>query len=350
MRLYVSEFVSGGAWAGELPYDSLLPEGESMLRAVADDFACIQDCDVVTTRDSRLRPFRSETVDVIVVSGPDQERRLFERLAAECDATFVIAPETNRTLAARRELVDAVVGRFLGPSPEAIELCTDKLQLAEHLLQNEVPTIETHLVAPDLMDRDLPFPIVVKPRDGAGSENTWLVSDRKQLEMLFREWSDSPESRPDIWQPYVPGTAASVAAVIQTQIPGISEIPGISRIDVFPPAEQRLSSDGRFRYLGGRVPAAGFDREMVERLVRRACDSVGGLSGYVGFDVILPAGASDEPVIVEINPRLTTSYLGYRAITANNLAARILFPDRCPPEISWMTGPVTFLPDGTVTM
>ncbi len=333
-----------------------------MRRAVSTDFARIPDCDVVTTRDARLcrsekgtgpicrngpkgashkldlSPFSTE---VIAVSGPHHERRLFEQLAAECDATFVIAPETDRLLADRRELVDAVGGRFLGPTLEAIEFCTDKLRLAEHLLQCGLPAIETHPLEPDLMNRELPFPIVVKPRDGAGSQNTWLVADRPQLETLLRAWADSPESRPDIWQPYLPGLAESVGAIISHDG---------RRIEIFPPAEQRLSSDGRFRYLGGRVPAGNYAVRAIEQLVRRACECIGGLSGYVGFDLLLPADPPHEPVLVEINPRLTTSYLGYRAIAAENLAERILFPDRCPAKIRWTSSAVTFLPDGTVRM
>ena len=33
-------------------------------------------------------------------------------------------------------------------------------------------------------------------------------------------------------------------------------------------------------------------------------------------------------MIVEFNPRLTTSYVGYREIIDQNLAERILFPER----------------------
>jgi predicted ATP-grasp superfamily ATP-dependent carboligase len=47
--------------------------------------------------------------------------------------------------------------------------------------------------------------------------------------------------------------------------------------------------------------------------------------GYVGIDVLLgrdPTGSGD--LVVEVNPRLTTSYIGYRAACQTNLAEAML--------------------------
>ena len=43
-----------------------------------------------------------------------------------------------------------------------------------------------------------------------------------------------------------------------------------------------------------------------------------GLCGYVGVDVVL---TKSEPVVIEVNPRLTTAYLGVRSVIAENVAA-----------------------------
>jgi predicted ATP-grasp superfamily ATP-dependent carboligase len=47
-----------------------------------------------------------------------------------------------------------------------------------------------------------------------------------------------------------------------------------------------------------------------------------GLAGYVGIDLLLPDGG--DPLIVEINPRLTTSYVGYRRIYSTPIPQRWL--------------------------
>ena len=61
--------------------------------------------------------------------------------------------------------------------------------------------------------------------------------------------------------------------------------------------------------------------ERAVRIARKAIDSVEDLAGYVGVDVVL--GESQDWVI-EINPRLTTSYIGLRALAADNLMEVLL--------------------------
>ena len=100
-----------------------------------------------------------------------------------------------------------------------------------------------------------------------------------------------------IRQTFVPGMAASVAFLI-----------GPGRCVPLAPAAQHLSDDGRFRYLGGSVPLTAELSERAIRAGRRAVEAIGGLRGYVGVDVVL--GDTDQ--VIEINPRLTTSYVGLR--------------------------------------
>jgi len=57
--------------------------------------------------------------------------------------------------------------------------------------------------------------------------------------------------------------------------------------------------------------------ERAVRVARMAVDVVPGLLGYVGVDVVL---GPVEDWVIEINPRLTTSYLGLRMLAEDNLA------------------------------
>ena len=136
-----------------------------------------------------------------------------------------------------------------------------------------------------------------------------------------------------IHQPYVAGKALSIGLLIAEDG---------SIIEVLPVAEQRLSEDGRFRYLGGRIPAdiSHESAVAVQQLAQRACRAVPGLTGYVGCDIVLPDDFPFEPVLIEINPRLTTSYLGYRLLTDDNIAARLIDPST--PPLRWKSEVVTF--------
>jgi len=336
VRVFVSEFLSGGAWPELCAAESMLAEGKAMLAAIANDMSHVPQCHVVTTHDARIAPFVSQNVESICVSGLEEERRTFARLASECDATFVIAPEFDQILANRCRWVEDVGGRLLGSSLKAVELCSDKLQLAAHFLSLDIPTIASARF--DIHRREMPFdfPVVLKPRDGAGSVSTFLVTDASELEEACRVFLIESLENEIIVQPFIAGTASSVAVVCAIEQ---------SRIDLFPPGIQHLSQDGRFGYLGGTVPSCIGSSPSFERLIRRVIESIPGLEGYIGIDFIVPENRTEEAVIVEVNPRLTTSYLGYRRLANCNLAERLLVPTRTFDAIDWKDETVVFSPE-----
>jgi len=339
MRLFVSEYVCGGAWADEALTGSLAAEGQAMLAAFVADAARVPGVNVVTTWDTRLGAPPWDDVEVNVVASPADERRTFQRLSAECDATCVIAPEFDGILAERCRIVEEVRGHLLGPSSAAVELCADKWRLARHLEAAGIRTLETNFFDfdRDAFALDFPFPAVIKPRDGAGSQGMYLLRTRSDFESLRNEMSNEPLLRKAIWQPFVAGAAVSVALLVDSG----------GRTETLPVCEQRLSDDGRFRYLGGRIPARVRDSTEIRRTARLACETISGLWGYMGVDLIAPLDAAFPPIVVEINPRLTTSYLGYRRLTAENLASRILFPGRATDGMRFGPGSVTFAAGAT---
>jgi predicted ATP-grasp superfamily ATP-dependent carboligase len=113
-----------------------------------------------------------------------------------------------------------------------------------------------------------------------------------------------------IVQHQVEGLAASVALLI-------------SPTQVIPlrPAWQHLSNDGRFRYEGGSLPLPEPLAIRAAALAQRMVAGTGGLQGFVGVDLVL--GDSGD-FAIEINPRLTTSYVGLRQCCRQNLAEEML--------------------------
>jgi predicted ATP-grasp superfamily ATP-dependent carboligase len=70
--------------------------------------------------------------------------------------------------------------------------------------------------------------------------------------------------------------------------------------------------------------------------------------GYIGVDMVVGRSEAEDAVI-EINPRLTTSYVGLRTICQENLAQAML-DVACgeTPSLSFQEGPVRFTPAGNV--
>jgi hypothetical protein len=72
--------------------------------------------------------------------------------------------------------------------------------------------------------------------------------------------------------------------------------------------------------LGGSTPIPEPFQSRARRLAEQAIACVEGLRGYVGVDLVL----GDEDMAIEINPRLTTSYIGLRQLADSNLAEALL--------------------------
>lgn len=297
-----------------------------MLQAIVADVASLPGFTVVTTLDSSLNV--SLGGEVLRAGNVAEELDLFQRLLGQVDAVMVIAPETDGILADRcRQVRESGVTSW-NCLPSAIEICADKLLLAEHLQSSGLPTIPTHKVSFDQLPVSQSFPLVLKPIDGAGSWLTFLVQNESDWRIASTKIQEAGADQKCIAQPLIHGRPLSVGIVIS--------LDG-ERVECLSVCEQTLSSDGRFRYLGGGVPAtiSRLETHAIESLVIRACRSIPGLFGYVGVDLLLTDAG--QPILVEINPRLTTSYIGYREFYATNLPNRWL-STAAPSPISQRTG------------
>jgi tyramine---L-glutamate ligase len=320
--LFLLEAICGGL-CPERPEGSLLREGRAMLAALAADLVADGAVVVRSTWDRRLGAAPALPVEWTLVDGPDGALRELERQSPRVDRVLAIAPETGGLLESLAVRVIRAGGVWAGCRPEAIALCADKLRLAEHLAQAGVPTLPTLPVEsfrgpgaggwPDGWGETL----VVKPRDGAGSQGIAVVRGRD--EWLVR-CANTPGN--EIIQPFVEGASLSLAVLVAPS--GSGGEPG--RIEPLGLATQRLSRDGRLSYEGGELPCREWPLEPAVAVVRSALATVSGLAGYVGCDLIWPRGAA-APLVCEINPRLTTSYVGYRVLYGPALGRSVVWPE-----------------------
>jgi predicted ATP-grasp superfamily ATP-dependent carboligase len=299
---------------------SLAVEGRAMLTAICEDFARVPGVEIRTL--------------------PNDDEDAFRTLARTADASLLIAPEFGDLLATRCRWVLEARGRLLGPSPEAVCLTADKLALARHLRGHGVPTPLTRLATGELAD--LAYPLVCKPRHGAGSLATVLVRSPQELEQCAAHLQKELTGDEAIVQPFAPGTPASVAFLL-----------GPRQVIPLLPGVQQLSDDGHFRFGGGCIPLPPALAARAVGLGLRAVEAVHGLRGYIGVDLVLGSsadGSGDQ--VIEINPRLTTSYLGLRALAETNLALAMLqvFEGDVTQAPAWRSGTVGFTPDGTITL
>jgi predicted ATP-grasp superfamily ATP-dependent carboligase len=338
MRLFVYEYLTAlGTGTGGAT--SLHTDGWAMLSALVEDFCRVGGVHVVTLVHPRLSHTLGHTCAIL--EDRDEEERTFKRLAADADYTLIIAPEHHDLLGQRCRWVLEAGGRLLGSTPAGVALAADKLALAAHFQQLSIPAPATILCGGSMtLAASALFPAVCKPRHGAGSQATFVVH---RADDLVRARTLAMRELPGeelILQPFVPGRSASVAFLIGSE----SIVPLL-------PATQDLSNDGRFRYQGGEVPLPPELGNRAIGLATRAVQALPELRGYNGVDLVLGESADGcQDFVIEINPRLTTSYIGLRRLARGNLGEAILGTAATTrlPEMAWHPGTARFWSDGRV--
>jgi predicted ATP-grasp superfamily ATP-dependent carboligase len=146
----------------------------------------------------------------------------------------------------------------------------------------------------------------VKPDDGAGCEDTAIAPDQDAARSLL---AANPARM--VAQPWIDGEPVSLSVLCASSR---STLLAVNRQEVRI-VEQSVVVDqllvNAITDTGGRLAA------LAEAVVR----AIPGLWGYIGIDLLR---TRDGPVVLEVNPRLTTSYCGLEAALGLNVAELVL--------------------------
>lgn len=321
MELLVYEYTSATGLDEKLVQPSVLSEGFGMLRALCIDAtaAGIHVTTILNDRITGFNPPLNAEHKISVHSKIDAER-VFAEKAANMDAALVVAPETNGILQKLVEKTEQSDVSSLNSSAIAISLVSDKafLPLYAKSLGLRAPETITINAEDNLADvirlicEEIGFPAIVKSVRDAGCGTLNIIKNREQAEKAIKELAAYSNNR-FVAQELVQGIPASVSLLsngTEAQPLTLNE----QHILLKPPNQ---GSD----YIGGTTPFMHKQRERAYRASKRLVESIKGLRGYVGVDLIL---TEDEPIMIEINPRLTTSYIGIQKILKLNLLQTII--------------------------
>ncbi|MGH9258143.1 MAG: ATP-grasp domain-containing protein [Vicinamibacterales bacterium] len=305
MRILVYEFASGGGLTGQDVPASLAREGAAMRAALVADLAAIGRHEVVTTADPRFPLSASRGVKVVTVA---PGAATLDALVTSADAVWLIAPETNGCLERLARRVERHGKTLLGPCVSAIRMASDKTTLPQRLARHGIRHPETRVlgsgVDPLTAAREVGYPVIVKPGRGAGCEGVRLARGARELRQTLADYPGS--GAPVVLQRYVSGAAASVSLLAD----GRRAVPLALNA-------QHVRTSRWLSYNGGRTPLDHPLARQATEAARRTCQALPGLRGYIGVDLVL---TDREAVVIEVNPRLTTAYLGVRAAVEENVA------------------------------
>jgi predicted ATP-grasp superfamily ATP-dependent carboligase len=322
LKLLVYEHVSGGGFVNEAIPASVLSEGFGMLRTLITDFKASGHI-VTTTLDSRIArlnpPIGADCV--VPVSSSQEAKANVQKISEQVDATYVIAPETDGLLRSLVELVEQTGTASLNCPSSALEKVSDKVAFYESMRKLGLPMPETMIfsVADDMNEIEkglrgsLEFPVIFKPSNGVSFCGLSIVRNEDQTPSAVDKIKRESSSGHFLVQELVVGDAASVS-LLST---GNDAVPvSLNRQDITIETPEACS-----RYSGGMVP---FDQKLQAEaflVAEKLAKSFPDLRGYVGVDFVL---TGNEAVVIEVNPRLTTSYVGLRSVVNFNPAQAII--------------------------
>ena len=309
MKILVFEYITGGGFNKQNLPEALLAEGCLMLQALLDDirrYAQLgHELEVMVMLDKRVNSLIDTSGMQVVFIAPEQNTTdEFTRLVHDCEAIWPIAPEFDGILQDLCQTVADLNKLLLTSSAQVVTLTGDKWQCYQHLKQHHIATVPTRLfTGVDQYEGD-GSTWVVKPLDGVGCIDSYILSDKQDfLAMQAR-------SGRYIIQPQLVGQTNSLSCLFKQ-----------GRAWLLCANQQQFSISNQQYHLAGLVVNYTDDLAAYSDLVDAIAQAFPVLWGYVGIDLI---ETPEQMWVLEINPRLTTSYVGIHEALGLNVVEAVL--------------------------
>ena len=321
MKILIFEWLlGGGQYLGQADRQhdpKLQSQGGQMLQALEQDFSAI-GFDVTITLEANSTYTPQPSTEAVLIRPEDSLPGQLRQLACKTDFILLVAPETDgKLLQCSQWLVD-FQKKFLSPQPKVVELCSNKTETCRFLKRHSIPVPSGVLIEPDGRDiRHYPprftsfLPGVLKPNCGAGGEATYFVEDKDAL-LRIMEKQAAQLFRPMRLEAWIEGLPASTSLIC-----------GPAGYVVLPPTRQVFRSQPMGAYVRNQDDLSQDHKSRANDLACRIADVLPPTCGYLGIDMIL-GDSPKEDRVVEINPRLTSSYSLLRKLRSDNLAETML--------------------------
>jgi predicted ATP-grasp superfamily ATP-dependent carboligase len=321
LKVIVYEYVSGGGYAGQPIPASVLSEGFGMLRCLVEDFKAAGH-EVTVLLDERLSKL-NPPIDAhckVPIFYPQEPEKFLKNIPKINDAIYIIAPETGRTLQSFVELDEQTGKNSLNCESHAIGKAADKTVLFE-VLQKLGVSPKTVILSLDeglatikeIIKKELSYPLVLKPAEGVGCSGLSLVKQEVQLATAVAKIPAESTGKRFIAQEFIRGEAASVSLLSTGK-----------KAKAFSLNKQSIilsGPDEPSSYEGGVVPFEHWLKQETFKIAEKVTEAFSDLKGYVGIDFVL---TEHKAFVVDVNPRLTTSYVGLRKVAQFNVAEAIM--------------------------
>ncbi|MHA1149600.1 MAG: ATP-grasp domain-containing protein [Promethearchaeota archaeon] len=323
-KIFIFEFIAGGGFNKEKIPSSLFCEGYGMLRVIIEDFKKL-GFKISTLLDDRIISLSKFISADIIESVLEQEEYLqkFVKMVEKNNFCFIIAPEFSNILFDLTKIVKDHKKTLLSIDLEGVSLGTSKIKTYNYFIKSNVKTPRTFLIPKKdrtlskdfLLEKfkELSKPIIIKPNDGVGANSIFYFESERDIFNFLNTIDQLIDLTSDfLLQEYIEGEDLS-ASLIGTHLNPL--ILSINTQNI------NIKSHNSSEYIGGTTPINNFEQVKLNlKGILKNLDLTM-FRGYFGLDFILkPDGTI---YLIEINPRLTTSYLGIRNISDSNITSII---------------------------
>ncbi len=276
MKVLIFEYIT----ASDETSENLRHEGQMMLDALLENFK------------------KFPNVDVLIAT----KNEFYNQLKL-VDAAWIIAPEFDDILEHYCQLVENENKILLTSPAKAVALTANKFTTFQILIAAKIPTVPTEIFN-SAKNYDKTKEWIIKPIDGAGAENTFLLTSET-------DWSALPDfEKAVLIQPHINGEKISLSCIFQN---GKAHLLCVNL--------QQFEIENQTFKLKNIVTNFKQDDGRYQKMASEIAIAFPDLWGYVGIDLIENEAAC---FVLEINPRLTTSFVQIQKVLKLNVAEWIL--------------------------
>jgi predicted ATP-grasp superfamily ATP-dependent carboligase len=322
-KIFIFEFVSGGGYNQVDIPSSLFCEGYAMLRTIIEDFKKL-GFQIITLLDQRISHLsRYLKTDIVKFVKPEDDYlKIYTNCIKKSTFCFIIAPEFSKHLYNLTQIAKDLKKKILSIDLNGIWLGTSKLETYKYFIANKVNTPNSYKIPIKEGEMDVDFilqkfdqlgsSIIMKPEDGAGSELIYHFTTKDQILQLFeRAKAKLDLDRSYIVQEFIEGDDLSISIINRINSEKNNAMDQII-LSINAQNVKNLEFNKDSLYLGGFTPVENYKglRNKFEKILKSM--DLTSFQGYFGIDFIKKA--DNSIYFIEINPRLTTSYIGIRNI------------------------------------
>jgi predicted ATP-grasp superfamily ATP-dependent carboligase len=307
MRLLIFEFITGGGFIDDILPHSLMQEGAMMRTALLQDLIEISGLTLLVLNDIRINAPQISTVNTINIKQGSNLELYLRAINGSYDTVWLIAPETNGILVKWQQFFSQENKQICLSKHKALILCQNKLETIKHLQKLNIKCVASEKYPPHLVQDSGKW--VLKLIDSVSCEQVYLIQSRQQWHDIDKVLN---KQKKYLIQPYIKGVVLSLSALFYQ---GKSAFICCN--------QQHLTLKKNQFQLNSCTVNVKHENELTyQALCTNIAQAIPGLWGYIGIDLI--ETEEGELVILEINPRLTTSYVGIKEATGINVAAQVL--------------------------